>query len=112
MTSNKFDLWQHRCSAKGGLSVSFPIAQSFCPSCGEVFIVKSQDPLATQEGGSHYVALAIQPIEYVHANQLPFIEGNIVKYATRHRSKNGAEDVKKIIHYARLLLKLEYGIEE
>lgn len=50
MTTKKLDLWVHRCSAKGGLSVSFPVAQPFCPSCGEVFIVKSQDPLTTQEG--------------------------------------------------------------
>lgn len=35
-----------------------------------------------------------------------------MKYATRHRNKNGAEDVRKIIHYAKLLPKLEYGIEE
>lgn len=61
-----------------------------------------------QEGGNHY-KLTIQPIEYIHKNQLGFIEGNIIKYATRHKSKNGAEDVKKIIHYAQLLLELEYG---
>jgi hypothetical protein len=42
-------------------------------------------------------------------NKLPFIDGCIVKYASRHRSKNGAEDIKKIIHYCELLLELEYG---
>jgi hypothetical protein len=65
--------------------------------------------LKHQEGGTHY-QLAIQPIEYIHRNNLGFIEGNIIKYATRHRSKNKEEDVKKIIHYAQLLLELEYGI--
>ena len=64
--------------------------------------------LDTQEGGSHYKSGAIQPIEYIPANGLGFIEGNIIKYATRHRDKNGAEDVRKIIHYAKLLLELEY----
>jgi len=64
--------------------------------------------LNKQEGGNHY-KLVIQPIEYIVRNQLPFIEGCIVKYATRHRSKNGAEDIKKIIHYCELLLELEYG---
>ena len=64
-----------------------------------------------QEGGDHY-KLAIQPIEYITKNHLSFIEGCIVKYATRHRSKNGAEDIKKIIHYCELLLELEYGEEE
>ena len=57
--------------------------------------------LNKQEGGDHY-KLAIQPIEYITANNLDFIRGNIVKYATR--DKNGAEDIKKIIHYCELLL--------
>lgn len=66
--------------------------------------------LEKQEGGSHY-KLAIQPIEYITKNNLGFIEGNIIKYATRHRDKNGAEDIKKIIHYCELLLDLEYNQE-
>lgn len=65
-------------------------------------------PLERQEGGDHY-DLPIQPLEYIHANQLGYIEGNIIKYATRHRKKNGVEDIKKIIHYCELLLELEYG---
>ena len=69
------------------------------------------NPLDKQEGGSHY-DLPIQPLEYIHANQLGYIEGNIIKYATRHRNKNGAEDIKKIIHYCELLLELEYGDKE
>lgn len=68
--------------------------------------------LDEQEGGSHYKDMDIQPVEYIHANGLPFIEGCIVKYASRHRKKGGAQDVRKIIHFARLLLKLEYGVDE
>ena len=60
-----------------------------------------------QEGGSHY-QMAIQPIEFIQANHIGFIEGSIIKYAVRHRNKNGAEDIKKIIHYCELLLELEY----
>ena len=67
--------------------------------------------LGEQVGGSHYKDMAIQPVEYIHANGLPFIEGAIVKYASRHREKGGAQDVRKIIHFARLLLKLEYGVD-
>jgi hypothetical protein len=62
----------------------------------------------TQVGGSHY-DLPIQPIEFIHKNHLDFIQGNIVKYIVRFRKKNKDEDVKKIIHYAKLLLELEYG---
>lgn len=62
-----------------------------------------------QIGGNHYQGLKIHPVEYNYANGLPFIEGNVVKYITRHRNKNKAEDVKKAIHFCVMLLKLEYG---
>lgn len=65
--------------------------------------------LTQQEGGSHYKDCKIQPIEYIHANSLDFFQGNIVKYVTRHKSKNGAEDLRKVIHYAQLALELQYG---
>lgn len=70
---------------------------------------QTDNPLESQVGGSHYKDLKIQPIEYIHANGLDFLTGNIIKYASRHKTKNGAEDVRKIIHYAQLILKLDYG---
>lgn len=65
--------------------------------------------LSEQAGGNHYKDLAIQPVEYNYKNQLPYLEGNVVKYVTRHKSKNGAEDIRKAIHYCQLILELEYG---
>ena len=56
-------------------------------------------PLETQVGGKHY-QLTIQPIEYTNKNKLSFNQGNIIKYITRHKEKNGVEDIKKVIHYA------------
>ena len=46
-------------------------------------------------------------MEYIHANGLPFIEGCIIKYATRHKTKGGAEDIRKVIHFAKILLELD-----
>lgn len=69
----------------------------------------SKSALKTQVGGSHYKDTSIQPIEYIMANNLDFCEGNIVKYTTRHHTKGGAEDIRKVIHYAELLLELKYG---
>jgi hypothetical protein len=66
--------------------------------------------LDKQEGGSHY-KLAIQPIEYIAANELDYFQGNVIKYITRHKGKNGAEDVKKAIHYCELLLHYQYSDE-
>jgi hypothetical protein len=65
--------------------------------------------LQQQVGGDHYRAKGIQPIEYIHANNLGFCAGNVVKYISRYKDKNGAEDIRKAIHYCQLLLELEYG---
>jgi hypothetical protein len=63
--------------------------------------------LSTQVGGDHYKNLAIQPVEYITANNIPYIEGNVIKYITRWRSKNGVQDLQKVIHYVQLLIELE-----
>ena len=67
------------------------------------------DALDVQEGGGHYKFLAIQPVSYIHANNIPYLEGNVIKYVTRHRSKNGIEDLRKARHYLELIAELEYG---
>jgi hypothetical protein len=69
----------------------------------------STDPLDKQVGGSHYKSCGIQPVEYIYANDLNYFEGNIIKYITRHRTKGeGRKDIEKVIHYAELILQLEY----
>lgn len=62
-----------------------------------------------QIGGDHYNNKKIQPIDYILENNLPYCEGNVVKYVTRHKEKNGAEDIKKAIHYLRFILAADYG---
>ena len=63
--------------------------------------------LETQIAGQHYKNQKIQPIEYILENELPFIEGNIVKYITRWREKGGIEDLKKVKHYVEILMEHE-----
>ena len=63
-----------------------------------------------QVAGDHYQKMKIQPIEYIHANNLSFIEGSIVKYISRWRNKNGVEDLEKIKHYIDLLIELEDNV--
>lgn len=63
-----------------------------------------------QIGGDHYKNCKIQPIDYIYKNNLDFLEGNVVKYITRHRTKGeGKKDIEKVIHYAELILELVYG---
>jgi len=69
----------------------------------------NQKATEAQVGGDHYKSCKIQPIEYIVGNELGWCEGNIVKYITRHNKKGkGREDVLKVIHYAQMLLELEY----
>lgn len=65
--------------------------------------------LDKQEGGNHYKHLVIQPVEYIVKNKIPFCEGNIIKYVTRHKDKNGIEDLRKAKHMLELIAELEYG---
>lgn len=67
--------------------------------------------LNTQVGGSHYKDLKIQPVEYIHANGIGFMEGNVVKYVTRWRDKNGIKDLEKAKHYIELLIEIESKAE-
>lgn len=62
--------------------------------------------LETQIGGNHY-KLPIQPVEYIHANGIGYFEGNVIKYVTRWKNKNGIQDLEKAIHYLHLLINLE-----
>ena len=65
-----------------------------------------------QVGGSHYKDCKIQPVEYIVGNDLTFLEGNIIKYVTRHRRKGERrKDIEKVIHYAEMILEMEYKDE-
>jgi hypothetical protein len=75
----------------------------------EMYMEEAATALQKQVGGSHYAEMAIQPIEFITANNLSFLEGNIIKYVCRHQNKNGADDIKKAMHYCELLLQMEYG---
>jgi hypothetical protein len=64
-----------------------------------------------QIGGTHYKNLKIQPTDFIYENNIPFIEGNVIKYVVRHRQKNGVFDLLKAKHYIELLIEKEYGKE-
>jgi len=59
-----------------------------------------------QIGGKHYKSYSIQPIEFIVANKLDFIQGCIIKYICRFENKNGIEDLRKIKHYCDLQIQL------
>ena len=55
----------------------------------------------------HYIMNKIEPIDFIIANKLNFCEGNVIKYISRWRLKNGVEDLKKAKQYIDFLIKKE-----
>ena len=66
--------------------------------------------LDVQVGGTHYRQGGIQPVQYIEANKLAYLEGVVVKRVTRHNQPGGKgrEDIEKAIHELQLLLELRY----
>jgi hypothetical protein len=65
------------------------------------------DANSHQHGGDHYRDKAIQPWDYIAANGIGYMEGNIIKYVSRWRDKNGVEDLRKAMHYLQKLIEIE-----
>ncbi len=61
---------------------------------------------AQQVGGAHYAVKAIQPWDFIIANNLGYLEGNVVKYVSRWKDKGGVEDLKKAQHYLQKLIEV------
>ena len=67
------------------------------------------EPFRKQVGGDHYKGFAIEPIRFCQKNGLGAAESSIVKYACRWKRKHtgNLDDLRKIIHYAELLIAME-----
>jgi hypothetical protein len=61
-----------------------------------------------QVGGSHYSSMEIQPAEFINKNNLPFAEGNAIKYLCRHKQKGQKQDLEKAIHYCQMAIDRDY----
>ncbi len=64
-----------------------------------------------QIGGSHYQNMKIQPSEFINKNNLPFAEGNAIKYLCRHKQKGQKQDLEKAKHYINMAIERDYGDE-
>lgn len=67
-------------------------------------------PLDEQIGGFHYRQCKIQPVAFIEANQLGFLEGCVIKRLCRHNKPTGKgrQDIEKAIHELQLILHLRY----
>jgi len=96
--------WQNSLQKIDQLTVAVVMDEPIAP---HVELEDSQ--MHTQVGGSHYKDMAIQPVEFIHKNGIGYMEGNVIKYVSRWREKNGLEDLKKARHYIDLLIEMESG---
>ena len=75
---------------------------------GDTQSVLTKKPIDTQVGGNHYQKYKIQPVEFIMKNNVPYVEGNVIKYVMRFRDKNGLEDLLKARQYLDMLIAAEY----
>ncbi len=62
-----------------------------------------------QVGGTHYKSMVIQPSEFINKNNIPFAEGNAIKYLCRHKQKGQKKDLEKAIHYCQMAIDRDYS---
>jgi hypothetical protein len=54
--------------------------------------------------------MKIQPSEFINKNNLPFAEGNAIKYICRHKHKGERQDLEKAKHYIDMILERDYPL--
>jgi len=94
------------------LKVSVPLvykARSQYAIPAEKWPEPAQAANTRQEGGNHYKTLAIQPWDYIIQNNLGFLEGNVIKYVTRWKEKEGLQDLQKARHFLDKLIEVNNG---
>lgn len=69
------------------------------------------DVYKQETGGTHYLGLAITPVEYAMRNRLDACQFSVVKYVTRFRDKGGKEDLEKAKDFIDMLINSEYGVK-
>jgi len=57
-----------------------------------------------QVGGAHYKDGTIQCWDYIVSNNIGYLEGNVIKYVSRYKNKNGMQDLLKAQHYLAKLI--------
>ena len=102
-----------RHSSNEGFKSSKPIQQWDAQSQSYVEVGDDQDNIRWLHENEevtnpkHYVGLGITPLEYITANELDFLEGNIIKYVTRYPHKGGVNDLLKARTYLEKLIERE-----
>ena len=75
----------------------------------DMFKDMTYDTLNKQVDGNHYSKMKVQPAYFINENNLPFAEGNTIKYICRHKNKGKKKDIEKAIHYLEMIIERDYS---
>ena len=71
--------------------------------------VKIYNMLKENVSPDYYARYDIEPISFIIRNNIPFAEGNVIKYVLRHDMKGGKEDIDKAIRYLEMIKEEKYS---
>ena len=71
--------------------------------------VKIYNMIKENVSPDYYARYDIEPISFIMRNNIPYAEGNVIKYTLRHDMKGGVEDIDKAIRYLELIKEEKYN---
>ena len=71
--------------------------------------VKIYNMIKENVSPDYYARYDIEPISFIMRNQIPYAEGNVIKYTLRHDMKGGVEDIDKAIRYLEMIKEEKYN---
>ena len=71
--------------------------------------VKVYNMLKKDVSPDYYARYDVEPISFIMRNNIPFAEGNAIKYILRHDMKGGARDIDKAIRYLEMIKEVQYN---
>ena len=71
--------------------------------------VKIYNMIKENVSPDYYARYDIEPISFIMRNNIPYAEGNVIKYVLRHDMKGGVEDIDKAIRYLELIKEERYN---
>lgn len=74
----------------------------------EIFELISVKEVNNDKTKPSYYGTGFDVIDFCQSNNLDFMQGNVIKYVTRYKEKNGKEDLLKAREYIDRIIKEKY----
>ena len=71
--------------------------------------VKIYNMIKENVSPDYYARYDIEPISFIMRNNIPYAEGNVIKYVLRHDMKGGKEDIDNAIRYLEMIKEERYS---